>query len=67
MPKVILTTDKRTTMNNVGNFYLKNPAKYAGISGGPVFFKNEVFGVFIGNVYIKSGYILDKLEELDIR
>lgn len=67
MPKGILVTDIRTAMNNVGNFYLKHPAKYAGISGGPVFFKNEVFGVFIGNVYIKSDYILDKLEEMAIR
>lgn len=67
MPKEILVMDTRTTMNNVGHFYLKTPDKYKGISGGPVFIKNKIYGVFIGNVYIKSGYVLDKLKELDIR
>ncbi len=58
--------DRRFNMNNSESFYLEQPQKYAGLSGGPVYKDKIIYGMFLGNVYIKSQYILLKLEELGI-
>ena len=56
-------TGLRNSRENVLPFYLPNPKKYGGVSGGPVFVDKKIYGCFIGDVFIKTSYILSKLQE----
>lgn len=56
--------DKRAICDNVKSFKCKR--KVNGMSGGPVYYDKNVFGMLIGDSYILSEYIVEKLNELKI-
>ena len=51
---------------NVASLKLKLGIDYHGLSGGPVFFDNNIYGMFIGKEFIISKYIISKLNELGV-
>ncbi|MDE6019746.1 MAG: hypothetical protein K2H01_01935 [Ruminococcus sp.] len=54
----------RNSRENVLPFYIPNSKKYGGLSGGPVFIGKQIYGCFIGDVFITSPYIICKLKEM---
>ena len=44
----------------------KEDMKFSGFSGGPVYFQDELYGVVLSNYFLKSDYIMKKLDNLHI-
>ncbi len=61
-----IIVDKRPICENTRSLKLIEGIHYNGLSGGPVYFEKSIFGMFIGNEYIKSTYIIEKLKQLNI-
>lgn len=57
----------RNSRENVLPFYMPKFEKYRGVSGGPVFVDKNIYGCFIGDVFIKASYIIAKLNEMRIK
>lgn len=46
--------------------HAKDDMKFSGFSGGPVYFKDKLYGVVLSNYFLKSDYIMKKLDNLHI-
>ena len=57
-------SDKRPICDNVKS--LTSAREVKGISGGPVYYGKSVYGMLIGDSYILSEYIIEKLNKLNI-
>lgn len=49
--------DKRLHLSNMRILSIATTPTYRGLSGGPVFLDNKVFGVFLADVFVTSDYI----------
>ena len=58
--------DMRPICENTMSLKLHEGIHYDGLSGGPVYFENSIFGMFIGIEYIQSLYIIEKLNQCKI-
>lgn len=61
-----IISDKRPVCKNTRSLKLKEGTLYRGMSGGPVYKDNCIYGLFIGNEYILAKYITEKLNQLGI-
>ena len=60
------TSSNYDKSKNVASLELNPGKEYHGLSGGPVFDENNIYGMLIGKDYILSNYIISKLNELGI-
>ena len=58
--------DYRPICENTMSLKLPEGIHYDGLSGGPIYLKNTILGMFIGIEYIKSEYIVEKLDQFKI-
>lgn len=62
IPYYRLLADKRLKHNHMKVLSITSTT-YAGLSGGPVFMDNKVFGVFLSDVFVTSDYIKELLKK----
>ena len=56
--------DVRLGMKNVRTIWFDNMDRFHGLSGGPVFRDKEIYGVFLGDLFVTSEYIMEKLRKI---
>jgi hypothetical protein len=58
--------DYRPICKNTMSLILPEEIHYDGMSGGPVYRANNIYGMFIGIEYIQTEYIIEKLNQFKI-
>lgn len=62
-----IIADKRLTLSSMKVLSNVPHLTYRGISGGPVFYKNRIYGIFLSDVFVTSNYIKDCLNKVNIK